>query len=213
MSTVLVRRPAAVEVAMSQDRTTPRAAATARDSLRARPDRRALMLVHASLLLAAILWGGNATATKFLLGSLEPFDLSFLRAAGTALLAGFLLLRSRRRLIPMPRADALRLVAIGVIGITGVNLAFVNGQRLVPAALASVIVTSNPIFTAVLSRVLTGERLGGRKVGGTALAFLGLLVVVLYGSGQGATLAGGKPEGVLIVALAPLAWACYTVLS
>ncbi|MEA2525253.1 MAG: hypothetical protein QOF73_2480 [Thermomicrobiales bacterium] len=175
--------------------------------------RSALLFVHASLLLTAILWGGNFTAIKYLLERLQPFDVMFLRAAGAILFFSLVLVLSRRPLIPVARADAIRLVLIGVIGITVMNLAMINGQQLLPAALASLIVTSNPIHTTLISRLLGGEPLTGRKIGGIGLAFLGFLIVLLFGSGKGADLSADHVKGMLILALAPFSWAFYTVLS
>ncbi|MGH2535570.1 MAG: DMT family transporter [Thermomicrobiales bacterium] len=175
--------------------------------------RGSLLAVHAALLVTAVLWGGNFTAVKYLLGELEPLDVIFVRVVGAAATFVLLLAVSGRVLIPMRRADAVRLVLIGVIGVTVMNLAMINGQQLIPAALASLIVTSNPIHTAIISRVLIGEALTRRKIAGIILAFLGFLVVLLYGSGEGADFDTSHLKGALIVAIAPFSWAFYTVLS
>lgn len=175
--------------------------------------RGSLLAVHAALLTTAVLWGGNFTAVKYLLGELEPLDVIFVRVVGAAATFVLLLAISGRVFIPMRRADAVRLVLIGVIGVTVMNLAMINGQNLIPAALASLIVTSNPIHTAIISRVLIGEALTRCKLAGILLAFLGFLIVLLYGSGDGMDLDGGHLKGVLIVAVAPFSWAFYTVLS
>jgi drug/metabolite transporter (DMT)-like permease len=166
-----------------------------------------------SLLLTAILWGGNFAAIKYLLRSLEPFDVMFLRAAGAVLFFSLFLAFTGRMLIPMERGDAVRVVLIGVIGIAVMNLAMINGQNLLPAALASLIVTSNPIHTTLISRLLGQEALTRRKIGGIALAFAGFLIVLLYGSGKEADLSADHVKGMLILALAPFSWAFYTVLS
>lgn len=171
------------------------------------------LTVHASLFVTAMLWGGNFSATKFLLGQLRPLDVIFLRLGAAAVFFLLILLMTRRPLIPMRRADVLRLLAIGVIGVTVMNLAMINGQNMVPAALASLIVTSNPIHTAIISRVLIGEPLTRRKLAGIGLAFLGFLIVLLYGSGSRLGFDSSQLKGVLIVAIAPFSWAFYTVLS
>lgn len=160
-----------------------------------------------------MLWGGNFAAIKWLLEELEPLDVVFVRTVGAAFFFGLVLLLSGQPLIRLQQGDAARLVLIGVIGVTVLNLAVVFGQNLLPAALASLIVTSNPVHTAVISRVLTGEPLTRRKVAGIGLAFVGLAVVVLYGTGGEARVGTGEIKGVLILAVAPFSWALYTVLS
>lgn len=174
---------------------------------------RSLLVVHLSLLATAAIWGGNFSAIKHLLDTLEPVDVMILRVGGAAILfALFLLARrgGRKRILP---ADLLKMFGLGLIGITIMNLGFVNGQALIPAAMASLIVTSNPIHTTLFSSLLGIERLTTRKVGGIALAMAGFVVLLLFGSGGGADLSGGHVKGILLVAVGPMSWAIYTVLS
>ena len=160
-----------------------------------------------------MLWGGNFAAIKWLLEELQPLDVVFVRTVGAALFFGLVLILSGQPVIRVTRGDMVRLVLIGVIGVTILNLAVVFGQNLLPAALSSLIVTSNPVHTAVISRVLTGEPLTRRKVAGIGLAFVGLAIVVLYGTGGDARIGTGQIKGVLILAVAPFSWALYSVLS
>jgi drug/metabolite transporter (DMT)-like permease len=171
------------------------------------------LLVHLSLLLTAAVWGGNFTATKHLLGTLRPTDVLLLRVGGAALFFALILIAMRGNRSRVAGRDLLRMFGLGILGITTVNLAFIHGQALVSAALASLIVTSNPIHTTVISRFLGGESLTRRKIGGIALAMIGFVIVLLYGSGSGAELSGGHVKGILLIAVAPFCWAFYTVLS
>jgi drug/metabolite transporter (DMT)-like permease len=103
-------------------------------------------------------------------------------------------------------------VLIAVMGITINTCAIAFGTRLIPAAVASLIVTGNPVFTAVISRILVGEPLTRRKIAGVVIAFCGFLIVLLFG-GQEAEFSVQNALGVLITMGGPLAWAFYTVLS
>lgn len=160
-----------------------------------------------------MLWGGNFAALRTLLDRVEPLDVVVIRGVGAAFFFALVLLLSGRPRLAMPRRDALRLVGIGLLGVTILNLAVVFGQARLSAALASLIVTSNPIHTAIISRFLLGEPLGRRKLGGIGLAFVGLVVVLLFGSADAAALGARELTGVGILAIAPFAWAFYTVLS
>jgi drug/metabolite transporter (DMT)-like permease len=160
-----------------------------------------------------MLWGGNFSAIKELLETLEPLDVIFLRAFGALSFFITYLALSRRPFIPMERQDLLRLVAIGVTGITVMNLAMTFGQELLPAALASLIVTSNPVFTVLVAAALGLEMITRRTVAGIGLAFTGFLIVLLWGTGSTADFGGSQLKGVGLVVIAPLAWAFYTVLS
>lgn len=169
--------------------------------------------MHLSLLLTAVIWGGTTPGIKHLLGSLKPVDVMALRLGGAAIVFLVVLIGMGKGILPHSWGDALKLLALGGLGITVMNYALINGQRLVPSATASLIVTSNPVYTALISRIVTGEPLTRRKIGGIALAFTGFLVVLLYGSGKGAALDAAHVKGMLIVGIAPFSWAFYTVLS
>jgi drug/metabolite transporter (DMT)-like permease len=160
-----------------------------------------------------VIWGGNIPAIKYLLRTLEPSDVLLLRIGGAALIFLMILATQGKRALPRTRRDAGELLVLGILGITVMNLALINGQKLIPAALASLIVTSNPVFTAIISRLANGEPLTSRKVGGIGLASLGFLIVLLFGSGNDTELSADHVKGMLIVAIAPFSWAFYTVLT
>jgi drug/metabolite transporter (DMT)-like permease len=177
------------------------------------PPRNQLLRVHLSLLLTAAIWGGTIPAIKYLLRTLEPNDVLLLRVGGAALIFTAILATQGRRAFPHSRRDTLSLLALGILGITVMNLALINGQTLIPAALASLIVTSNPVFTAIFSRILKGEPMTARKIGGIALAGAGFVIVLLWGSGKDAELSAEHIKGMLIVMIAPFSWSIYTVLT
>lgn len=177
------------------------------------PARRSLLIVHLALLLTAILWGGNFTALKYLLDHMKPVDVLILRVGGAALVFGLILVVNRKQNRRVARPDLVKFLLLGLLGISIMNIAFVFGQDMIPATLASLVVTSNPIWTAIISRFIGSEPLTGRKVGGIALAMSGFLIVLFWGSGSGASLGGGEIKGMLLVAIGPLSWAFYTVWS
>ena len=172
-----------------------------------------MLVTHASLLLTAMLWGGNFSAIRLLLDEIEPLDVVFVRGFGAALFFGIVLLLTGRPLLAMPRRDVLRLILIGFLGVTVVVLAITFGQDRLTATLASLIVTSNPVHTAIISRIVLKEPLGPTKIAGIVIAFIGLLIVILFGSANAAPLGVKEVSGVLILAIGPFSWAIYTVLS
>lgn len=174
---------------------------------------RSLLVVHLSLLATAAIWGSNSSAIKYLLDDLRPADILAVRIGGGALVFALVLVLQRADRTRVAGRDLVKLLLLGMLGITIVNTAFVTGQDLIPAATSSLIVTSNPIHTAIFSSLLGIERMTGRKIAGIALAMAGFAVIVLLGSGNGSALGGGHTRGILIVAIGPLCWAAYTVLS
>lgn len=181
-------------------------------SLANTPTRRELLLVHGGLLLVAIVWGGNFTAMKSLLGPLQPVDIMVTRSVGAALCYAAIVL-AMGRFVRVPGRDARRMVLVGVLGVAVVSLVTALGLARIDAGLGALLVVSNPIFTAIVSRMLLGEPLTRRKVAGILIAFAGFLLLLQFGSGGGARLDSSEIVGALIVLCGPLAWAFYTVLS
>src|SRR5882724_6811457 len=73
-----------------------------------------------ALALLNLMWGGSLPATKLALDSFGPFTLA---AARLVLAAGlFLIVLAPSTLRRVPRADALRMAGLGVIGCAGVQV-------------------------------------------------------------------------------------------
>lgn len=175
------------------------------------PERHALM-VHLSLLLVAVIWGGNFVAMKYLIGEVGSLHLLLIRIyLAATIFSVFLLIRARA--IPrFPRSAWKLLVLVGLFGVIS-NQGFVSfGTSYLSAALASMLVTSTPIFMVILSRIAFGERLSRQKLAGIGLAFCGFLIVLLFGSG-GADFSVSNAIGVLITLMAPLSWTISTLIS
>jgi len=173
---------------------------------------RRMLLIHASLLLVAAMWGSNFISMKYLLRTIDPVELLLLRLMLGSVIFGLVLLVSSHSLPRFSGREWVELAIIGAAGIT-INISAVAfGTQLISAGLASLIVTSNPIFTALLSRAILKESLTRRKILGIAIAFMGFLIVLFWG-GPNAKIDLHNSLGVLITLLGPSAWALYTILS
>ncbi|HUI44004.1 MAG TPA: DMT family transporter [Terriglobia bacterium] len=74
--------------------------------------------------------------------------------------------------------------AIAITALLSTALAFSVqnwAQRYTPPAHTALILSLEPVFTAVASRWITGERMGGRIVAGSAMMLAGVLVSELWG--------------------------------
>lgn len=60
-----------------------------------------------------------------------------------------------------------------------------------PSSIANLIVTSEPVFTAIIAYLLLGERLTGIQIGGAALILLGVFFLRIY---EGRRKAGDVPK-------------------
>lgn len=174
--------------------------------------RRFPLLIHLSLLLTAIFWGVTFVAVKYVIDQTGPEVVLLMRSWVAALCFVLVLALTWQSLPTMPASVWRRLALIAFFGSVINSIAIAVGQSYLAAALASLIVTSNPIFTTIFSRILLGEPLTRRKLTGIAIAFTGFIIVLLWG-GSEASFSVDNATGILILICAPLAWALYTVLS
>ena len=106
--------------------------------------------------------------------------------------------------------DGLRILVASAAGVTLYHLALNEGERSTSSGVAALIVALGPASTLALSLAVGLERYAPRRLAGIALAFAGVVVVVVLGSGAEFSLHGLR--GPLFVLAAPLAFALYNVL-
>jgi len=162
--------------------------------------------VHLVMLLHSVLSAGTYLAAKRVLGELSPWEVALARFSLAALCYAALLARTRIRI---PRRDLLGLAALGVVAIPVNQGFFLAGLAHTSPAHAALLYALTPIFVFLLARWRLAEPATLPKLGGIALAFAGV-VVVLASSGS-ALAAGGTLRGDLLVLLAVVAWAIFAV--
>jgi drug/metabolite transporter (DMT)-like permease len=164
----------------------------------------------ALLILVTLFWGNSFIAVKVIVQYVSPLELVTVRFVPVALIFAALLLPTRGREVwAMVRADGWRLALLGLTGAVLYNTFLGWGETRVAAGTASLIIALNPTFIYTLSILVLGERFLWRRVLGLAVAFVGLFVIVRWGSGR--PIALDDVGYALIVMLAPLNWAVYTV--
>jgi drug/metabolite transporter (DMT)-like permease len=153
-----------------------------------------------------VLWASAYPGIRAGLHSYSPTDLATLRYTAAALTLGGCALVKRVRL---PRwRDLLRIALLGLVGIALYGVALNAGEVSVPAAVASVLINTSPIFVALEARIWLGERL--HRVGwlGMFLSFAGVVVIARSGSsGVGSPL----DAHVLLIVGAAFAFSLYVV--
>jgi drug/metabolite transporter (DMT)-like permease len=161
---------------------------------------------------AVLVWGASFIATKVALTEVSPVTLVWLRfAMGVVILGIAVALRGQLALVRW--RDLALFGLLGLIGITFHQWLQANALVTSRASTSAWIVTTTPVFMAILGRLVLGERLGAERVGGIALAAVGVLLVVTRG--HLSMLAAGRfgaPGDILMLASAPN-WAVFSVLS
>ncbi len=167
-----------------------------------------LVLTEISLVFAAVFWGMNFAATKFVAASVPPLLLISIRfAAGGLLMYGILRLFEPGS--KLERRDLLPMTALGVFGVSAAQVGFTFGVSLTTAASTGLIFATAPVWGLLLGAFLGLERPTGRGILGLALAVAGVGLVVVDGLGA----KGESLIGDLVVLGAAVFVGAYAVLS
>src|SRR3990172_6660192 len=137
-------------------------------------------LAHAVLLLTLLVWSFSFLAAARLRQSMGLVDSLAARFLPVVLGAGLALLV--RRPLRLPRSSWGKVAAMAVLGVLAYNLFFFHGMKTVPSGTAALVIALNPVFTAVLARLVLGEAFGLRKTLGLLLSLAGVFVVIRFGS-------------------------------
>jgi len=171
-----------------------------------------MSLTTLKLTITAIVWGGTFVAGRILAPEISPFPGAFLRfVAALAILLPYYLFTERRRRRLDPRL-LLLIAGLGITGVFGYNALFLWGLRTVHAGRAAIIVSGNPVFIALFSRLFFKEPLTWTTVAGVVLSLTGAAVVI----GRGDPLApftGEVSLGDAAIAGAMFTWVAYSLLG
>jgi drug/metabolite transporter (DMT)-like permease len=135
-----------------------------------------------------------------------PGEVALLRFATASVVLGVYAVLTRMR---MPvRRDLPGIAVAGVVGITVYHVALNFGEQTVSSGAAALLISAGPVFVALLSLAFLGERLSALGWVGIAVAFAGVALISVSGSG------GLRfSPGALLVLLSALATAAYFVVS
>ena len=161
------------------------------------------------LLLIVLIWGVNFSVLKVLLRELEPLALNALRFPMAAVALWILVRRIDGSLKPDPE-DLRRIITLGLLGNVAYQLCFIFGVDSTFAGNASLLLATTPVWTLFLSSVSGHERPGGWVIIGVAGTLIGIFMVIT-GSRDAGTLASPTTRGDLLILIASMLWAMYTV--
>lgn len=183
-------------------------------SIETGPEKRPKLRLYLTLTVLMAFWGYAFVAIKFLLKELKPLELTVLRFLVVLIsICLFMIYEISRRRFP-PRihgSDALKLLLLGFTGVVCYHMALNFGEMHAPASVASIIVFTSPIFTAIFASFMLKERLDAKKMLGIAVAIIGSAVILLAQESNGANLNSRAILGSLIVFISPVSWAIYTI--
>ena len=168
-----------------------------------------LAVMIPAMLLQQLLGALTFPIAKFGLEEIQPFVFAFFRftVASTILLT---IVWSRKRQPKIERRHMWHIFGLGLIIIPFNQVAYLVGQSLTGAGHGSLLFAITPIFVFILAVVHLKERLRPRRAIGIVIAVTGVIIIMTAGAVRIST---EYLWGDLIILLAVVAWAYYTVLG
>ncbi len=170
-------------------------------------------VLYALILLMVAFWSGNYIAGKIALRELSPLFLAGLRIglAGVTMVPLYAWERVRKRdrsLTVTARHDVVRLLLLGLLGVTLNQFFFIVGLSRTSVAHAAILIGLTPIQVLIIAGVRGQERITARKVAGMAIALAGVALLKAFepAAGTGATWLGD-----FFILLTGLCFALFTV--
>ncbi|MFC5651324.1 DMT family transporter [Paenibacillus solisilvae] len=139
-------------------------------------------IYYLGLALVAGIWGANFGVSRLAMDTFDPKLFAFLRF-GLALPFFFLILKWKEGSVGIPVKTALQLAAVGLVGITGLEIAVMYSIKYTTLANASLLnVAPWPIFAALFGPLFVREKISSRLITGGAASMFGVCFVILGGS-------------------------------
>lgn len=163
-------------------------------------------------LFAVTVWGASFVATKIALQYAAPTTVVWLRFTMGVLVLGLVVIINKQFSLPHGR-DWAYFAVLGFLGITFHQWLQSTGLLTAQATTTAWIITSTPIFIALLGFMLLGERLARYQIAGIIFATFGVLLVVTQGNLASLTAGRFGTPGDFLVMISALNWAVFSTLS
>ena len=168
-------------------------------------------LIHLKLLFVAVVWGFGWPAGRVLAQDIPPISAAWIRyVIAMACFLIYLKMTDNWR-IPT-RMEWKRIVLIGFFSTFIYQVLFMYGMKYTAAGDASLMITFNPIFTALLAIPFLDEKMNWRLATGLLCGLSGVIVIFLYSPNIEIPF-DLRMKGDLMIAGAALAWASSSILQ
>lgn len=163
---------------------------------------------HLSIAAAYTIFGLNLVFCKDIANSetVSPYVLFTLRAIGASALFSLLSLFMPKEKVD--KADYPKIAAASMVGLFIPQMTFLMAITVTSAIDTAIIGTLGPIFTMVFAFLFLGEPITGKKAGGVALSFAGILFLIFNSVHEGGA-ASTSPWGVVLLLVNSLSFSLY----
>jgi len=163
---------------------------------------------HLSIAAAYTIFGLNLVFCKDIANSetVSPYVLFTLRAVGASALFWLLSLFLPKEKID--RGDIWKIAVASLVGLFIPQMTFLMAITMTSAIDTAIIGTLGPIFTMGFAFLFLGEPITGKKAGGVAMSFAGILLLIFNSVHQGGASAT-SPWGVALLLVNSLSFSLY----
>lgn len=134
------------------------------------------------LSLTSLFWAGNTILGRYVAGHIPPMTLAFVRWAGAALILFPFAARHIAHDWPVIRKNWAMMLLLSVTGFSVYNTMAYYGLQYTTAINGLLLQSIGPLFVAVWTFVLFGDRLTLRQACGICVSLCGVLVIICHGS-------------------------------
>jgi len=170
------------------------------------------LFIYIEALFAVIVWGASFIATKVALQDISPVTIVWLRFLMGTVILGIAVVLGKQFTLP-DKKEWTYFALLGFLGITFHQWLQSNGLQTSEAGTTAWIVSTTPVFMALLGWFLLKERLGWQKTLGILLAFIGVLVVVSKGDFSSVRIGRFGAPGDVLILISAVNWAVFSALS
>lgn len=162
--------------------------------------------------ISTLFWAGAFIAGKIGVKEIPPFSLAFFRFLFATAIIFVIMVKYERKDWRLKKRDWFPVILLGFIGMFGYHALFFTALKYTTAVNSSMIGATNPLITSILASVFLKEKLGWKRLGAIALAFMGVALTISNGE-----LAVYRNltfnHGDLLMIAAVVCWAVYAIIS
>lgn len=159
-----------------------------------------------------LFWGATFVSGRLLAQEYHPYAIAFMRFLIASLFLLPLLAWKKNEDFKLTGRQVLKILVLGLTGIFSYNYFFFGGLKLVAAGKASMIIATNPAFTATIAGLILGEGLNKGKILGVLIALIGATTVITDGR-PWLILQLGLDHGEMLLFGAVVSWITYTLIG
>ena len=167
-------------------------------------------LIHVQLFIVTIIWGLGWPAGRIVATEILPFTAAWLRYVIVVICFLGLLWFTGKWLLPN-RSEWGRIFLIGFFSTCVYQAFFMVGMQYTAAGDASLMITFNPLFTAILAIMFLDEKMNLHLAIGLLMGISGVIILFYYSPNVDIDF-NDRVIGNLFIAGAALSWACNTIL-